>query len=49
VEPVLLVVAAVALLGESLEPNDLAVYGPIAVALVLLAVESVRQFRRDRA
>jgi chloramphenicol-sensitive protein RarD len=45
-EPVLLVVVAVTLLGESLELGDLAVYGPIAVALVLLAWESIR--RRDR-
>jgi chloramphenicol-sensitive protein RarD len=48
VEPVLLVGAAVLLLGEFLEPNDLAVYGPIAVALVLLAVESIRQAQQDR-
>lgn len=40
VEPVLLVVVSVALLGESLTPLDVAVYGPILVALVLLSVES---------
>ena len=48
VEPVLLVVAAVTLLGESLEPTDLVVYGPIAVALGLLALESIRQARQAR-
>lgn len=48
VEPVLLVTAAVTLLGEALEPKDLAVYGPIAIALVLLAVDSARQSRLDR-
>jgi chloramphenicol-sensitive protein RarD len=46
VEPVLLVFAAVTLLGESLELSDLAVYGPIAVALALLALESIRQSRQ---
>ena len=48
VEPVLLVVAAVTLLGESLQPSDVAVYGPIAVALALLASESIRSSRQAR-
>lgn len=48
VEPVLLVGLAVVLLGESLKLADLPVYGPIAVALVLVAVEGARQSRRDR-
>lgn len=43
VEPVLLVVVAVALLGERLTPLDAAVYGPLVVALVLLALESRRR------
>lgn len=38
-EPVLLVVVAVAVLGERLTSMDALVYGPIALALVLLAVE----------
>lgn len=39
-EPVLLAVAAVTVLGEHLGAADLAVYGPIALALALLAVEA---------
>jgi chloramphenicol-sensitive protein RarD len=49
VEPVLLVIAAVALLGEALQPSDVAVYGPIIVALVFLGIDSWRQLRPVRA
>lgn len=41
-EPVLLIVVAVTLLGERLTPTDGLVYGPIALALILLAVEPLR-------
>lgn len=44
-EPVLLVFVSVLLLGEALKVTDLAVYGPIALALVLLAVDSFRPAR----
>ncbi|MBD7958348.1 EamA family transporter RarD [Microbacterium sp. Sa4CUA7] len=40
VEPVLLTVVAVALLGETMTAADLLVYGPITLALVLLCVEA---------
>jgi chloramphenicol-sensitive protein RarD len=40
-EPVLLVLGAVVLLGEPLAGADAAVYGPIVVALLLLAVEQL--------
>jgi chloramphenicol-sensitive protein RarD len=39
-EPVLLVLVAVALLGEDLAPADTFVYGPIVLALTLLALAS---------
>lgn len=39
VEPVLLVVVSTALLGEAVGASDALVYGPIAVALVVLALE----------
>ncbi|SDH62030.1 EamA family transporter RarD [Agrococcus jejuensis] len=39
VEPVLLVVVSTLLLGEAVGASDALVYGPIAVALVLLALE----------
>lgn len=45
-EPVLLVVVSVALLGEGFAVVDWFVYGPILAALVLLGVESVRTGRR---
>lgn len=44
-EPVLLVLVAVLLLGESLTLADGFVYGPIVVALVLLGLETVRRPR----
>jgi chloramphenicol-sensitive protein RarD len=44
-EPVLLAAVSVLLLGEVLTPADVFVYGPIAVALGLLAVEPFRQSR----
>ncbi|MFC5291193.1 EamA family transporter RarD [Actinokineospora guangxiensis] len=44
-EPVLLVIVAVTLLGETLTPVDAVVYGPIVLALALLALAS----RRARA
>jgi chloramphenicol-sensitive protein RarD len=47
-EPVLLVVVAVVFLREPLQPADGIVYGPIAVALLLLAVDSARQVRQKR-
>ena len=45
IEPVLLVVVAVVQLGESPTPGDAFVYGPIVLALALLAVESARALR----
>ncbi|OII38725.1 EamA family transporter RarD [Plantibacter sp. MMLR14_011] len=42
-EPVLLVLVAVLLLGESLTVADGFVYGPIVVALMLLGLETVRR------
>jgi len=42
-EPVLLVVVSVVVLHEVLTPADALVYGPIALALVLLAIESTRR------
>ena len=42
-EPVLLVLVAVLLLGESLTLTDVFVYGPIVLALVLLGLETVRR------
>jgi chloramphenicol-sensitive protein RarD len=42
-EPVLLIVVAVTLLDENLAPADALVYGPIALALGLLAIESTRR------
>ncbi|MFC7431577.1 MULTISPECIES: EamA family transporter RarD [unclassified Agrococcus] len=47
VEPVLLVVVSTLLLGEAVEPSDALVYGPIAVALVLLMVEPRLARRRS--
>ena len=46
-EPLLLAVVSVTALGESLTAADLCVYGPIAVALILLAVEPLRAKRRS--
>lgn len=43
-EPVLLVIVSLTLLGESFGLADLLVYGPMVVALCLLAVESSRAF-----
>ena len=40
VEPVLLAVVSITILGESLTPVDLLAYGPIAVALCLLGIEN---------
>lgn len=40
VEPVLLAVVSITILGESLTPVDLLTYGPIAVALCLLGIEN---------
>ena len=40
VEPVLLAIVSITILGESLTPTDLLIYGPIAVALCLLGVEN---------
>ena len=40
VEPVLLAVVPITILGESLTPVDLLAYGPIAVALCLLGIEN---------
>ena len=42
-EPVLLVLVAVLLLGESLTLTDVFVYGPIVLALVLLGLETARR------
>ncbi len=42
-EPVLLVLVAVLLLGESLTLTDVFVYGPIVIALVLLGLETARR------
>lgn len=42
-EPVLLVLVAVLLLGESLTLTDVFVYGPIVIALVLLGLETSRR------
>ncbi len=42
-EPVLLVVVSVALLGELFTATDAFVYGPIALALLLLGVEGLRR------
>lgn len=42
-EPILLVVVSIGLLRERFHPLDALVYGPIALALVLLAVESTRR------
>ena len=51
-EPVLLVVVAVVMLGETVSPVQLVTYGAIAVAILLLGVEGVvhrpRGFRRAR-
>lgn len=47
-EPLLLVVVSVALLGEHLTAADAFVYGPILLALVLLAYGSFHQFVRAR-
>lgn len=47
VEPVLLVVVSTLLLGEAVGPGDALVYGPIAVALVLLVVEQRRARSRS--
>lgn len=40
VEPVLLAVVSITILGESLTPVDLLTYGPIAVAICLLGIEN---------
>jgi chloramphenicol-sensitive protein RarD len=48
-ETVLLVLVAVTLLGEDLTPADAVVYGPIAVALALLALATRTTARRARA
>lgn len=45
-EPVLLVLVSVALLGEPFGAEDGLVYGPIALALVLLGVEGLRRAPR---
>lgn len=47
VEPVLLVVVSTLLLGEAVGSGDALVYGPIAVALVLLVVEQRRARSRS--
>lgn len=47
VEPILLVVVAVVLLGEGVEPSLLPTYGAIAVAIGLLALEGARFQRPD--
>ncbi|WDZ95070.1 EamA family transporter RarD [Herbaspirillum sp. WKF16] len=46
VEPVLLVLVAMAVLGESLRPEQLGTYVPIWLAVALTAVHSVRLTRR---
>ncbi|WP_188703277.1 hypothetical protein [Microbacterium nanhaiense] len=40
VEPVLLAIVSITILGESLTPIDLLIYGPIAVALCPLGIEN---------
>ncbi|WP_176738580.1 EamA family transporter RarD [Micromonospora pallida] len=47
-EPVLLVAVSIVLLGERATPSDALVYGPIALALVLLAVEPARNAARQQ-
>lgn len=46
VEPVLLVLVAMAVLGESLQLSQLGTYGPIWLAVLLTALHSVRLMRR---
>lgn len=46
VEPVLLAAVSITILGESLTPIDLLIYGPIAVALCLLGIENTTALRR---
>ncbi|WP_268778173.1 EamA family transporter RarD [Microbacterium sp. Root280D1] len=48
VEPLLLVAVSIVLLGEPLSVVDLLVYGPIAVALCLLGIETARASRNKR-
>lgn len=48
-EPVLLVVVSVTLLGEHAAPSDAFVYGPIVVALALLGIEPLRDRRTSQA
>jgi chloramphenicol-sensitive protein RarD len=47
VEPVLLVVLSVTLLGESLSVAQLATYGPIWLAVVVTGVHSALILRRS--
>jgi chloramphenicol-sensitive protein RarD len=47
-EPVLLVVVSVTLLGERFEARQLATYGPIWIAVSLTALHSARFWRRSR-
>jgi chloramphenicol-sensitive protein RarD len=46
VEPILLVVVALTVLGEQWEPADAFIYIPICTGLVLLAVEALRSGRK---
>jgi len=46
VEPVLLVLVAMAVLGESLHLSQLGTYGPIWLSVLLTALHSVRLMRR---